>query len=148
MEPPCLQVELEESAHATLDRWLHEATRYQVTASKLHLFLQEEVVDRDVRVKNRKRKVGVATVEIFSEGRSENLIEILRGKWVEFPRLTNIVRRPETPIATTDTPEPTTETPSTPEVQYASSNSTSNDEEQEAATVAPSKVTKTLLFLK
>ncbi|ETM50856.1 hypothetical protein F441_22568, partial [Phytophthora nicotianae CJ01A1] len=84
----------------------------------------------------------------FSEGRSENLIEILRGKWVEFPRLTNIVRRPETPIATTDTPEPTTETPSTPEVQYASSNSTSNDEEQEAATVAPSKVTKTLLFLK
>ncbi|ETN11954.1 hypothetical protein PPTG_09613 [Phytophthora nicotianae INRA-310] len=54
----------------------------------------------------------------------------------------------ETPIATTDTPEPTTETPSTPEVQYASSNSTSNDEEQEAATVAPSKVTKTLLFLK
>ncbi|KUF78302.1 Thaumatin protein [Phytophthora nicotianae] len=50
---------------------------------------------------------------------------------------------PETPTATTVTPEPTTETPSTPEVQYASSNSTSNDEEQEAATVAPSKVTKT-----
>ncbi|ETP31789.1 hypothetical protein, variant 1 [Phytophthora nicotianae P10297] len=49
----------------------------------------------------------------------------------------------ETPTATTVTPEPTTETPSTPEVQYASSNSTSNDEEQEAATVAPSKVTKT-----
>ncbi|ETI33731.1 hypothetical protein F443_19602 [Phytophthora nicotianae P1569] len=49
----------------------------------------------------------------------------------------------ETPTATTVTPELTTETPSTPEVQYASSNSTSNDEEQEAATVAPSKVTKT-----
>ncbi|ETM33974.1 hypothetical protein, variant 1 [Phytophthora nicotianae] len=49
----------------------------------------------------------------------------------------------ETPTATTVTPELTTETPSTLEVQYASSNSTSNDEEQEAATVAPSKVTKT-----
>ncbi|EGZ22288.1 hypothetical protein PHYSODRAFT_433406, partial [Phytophthora sojae] len=74
-----LQVELEESANATLDRcretrpanttrayapkqrefkaWcdrkgFHETTRYPVTASKLHLFLQEEVVDREVRVKN------------------------------------------------------------------------------------------------
>ncbi|ETK91048.1 hypothetical protein F441_23107 [Phytophthora nicotianae CJ01A1] len=92
MEPPCLQVELEESAHATLDRCIaarpanttrayapkqreykswcdrkgfQEATRYQVTASKLYLFLQEEVVDRNVRVKNRKRKVGVATVEMY-----------------------------------------------------------------------------------
>ncbi|ETP48864.1 hypothetical protein F442_05491 [Phytophthora nicotianae P10297] len=92
MEPPRLQVELEESAHATLDRCIaarpanttwayapkqreykswcdrkgfHEATRYQVTASKLHLFLQEEVVDRNVRVKNRKCKVGVATVEMY-----------------------------------------------------------------------------------
>ncbi|EGZ27748.1 hypothetical protein PHYSODRAFT_470662, partial [Phytophthora sojae] len=27
----------------------HETTRYQVTASKLHLFLQDEVVDREVR---------------------------------------------------------------------------------------------------
>ncbi|ETO60665.1 hypothetical protein F444_21176 [Phytophthora nicotianae P1976] len=83
MEPPRLQVELEESAHASLDRCIaarhanttrayapkqreykswcdrkgfHEATRYQVTASKLHLFLQVEVVDQNVRVKNRKRK--------------------------------------------------------------------------------------------
>ncbi|KAG2772832.1 hypothetical protein Pcac1_g16377 [Phytophthora cactorum] len=92
MEPPSLQVELEESAHATLDRsravwpanttraygpkqqefkaWYdqkgpHETTRYQVTASKMHLFLQEEVVDREVRVKKSKRKVGVATVEMY-----------------------------------------------------------------------------------
>jgi hypothetical protein len=31
----------------------------------LHLFLREEVDDRDVRVKNPKRKVGVATVEMY-----------------------------------------------------------------------------------
>ncbi|KAE9057934.1 hypothetical protein PF007_g31480 [Phytophthora fragariae] len=92
MEPPGLQVELEESANATLDRcrearptnttrayvpkqqefkkWcdrkgFDETTRYQVTASKMHLFLREEVVDREVRVKNSKRKVGVATVEMY-----------------------------------------------------------------------------------
>jgi hypothetical protein len=72
MEPPGLQVELEESANATLDSYrearpqttirayapkqrelktwcerkgFHETTLYQVTASKLHLFLQEEMVD-------------------------------------------------------------------------------------------------------
>jgi hypothetical protein len=92
MEPPGLQVELEESANATLDRcretrppntirayapkqrefkaWceckvFHETTLYQVTASKLHLFLQEEVDDRDDRVKTSKRKVGIATVEMY-----------------------------------------------------------------------------------
>ncbi|KAE8964038.1 hypothetical protein PR001_g29185 [Phytophthora rubi] len=92
MEPPTLQVELDESANATLDRcrearpantirayapkqrefraWcerkgFHETTRYQVTAAKLHLFLQEDVVDREVRVKNSTRKVGVATVEMY-----------------------------------------------------------------------------------
>jgi hypothetical protein len=43
----------------------HETTLYQVSASKLHLFLQEEVVDRDVCVKTPKRKVGVATVEMY-----------------------------------------------------------------------------------
>ncbi|KAJ8544477.1 hypothetical protein ON010_g11790 [Phytophthora cinnamomi] len=92
MEPPRLQVELEESANGTLDRcrearptnttrayapkqkefkaWcerkcFHETTRYQVTAAKMHLFLSEEVVDREVRVKNSTRKIGVATVEMY-----------------------------------------------------------------------------------
>ncbi|POM78984.1 Hypothetical protein PHPALM_3424 [Phytophthora palmivora] len=92
MEPPRLQVELEESANATLNRcrkarpantsrayapkqekfktWcyrkdFHESTRYQVMATKMHLFLSEEVVDREVRVKNSTRKVGVATMEIY-----------------------------------------------------------------------------------
>ncbi|KAG2784139.1 hypothetical protein PC129_g21766 [Phytophthora cactorum] len=92
MEPPGLQVALEESANATLDRcreacsantirayapkqrefkaWcdkkgFHETTRYQVTASKMHLFLQEEVVNRKVRVKVCERKVSVATGEMY-----------------------------------------------------------------------------------
>ncbi|POM71737.1 Hypothetical protein PHPALM_11653 [Phytophthora palmivora] len=92
MEQPALQVELEESANATLDRcrgahpvnttrayapkqrefkaWcdrkgLHEITRYQVTATKMHLFLQEEVVDRKIRVKGSDRKVGASTVEMY-----------------------------------------------------------------------------------
>ncbi|OWZ08441.1 hypothetical protein PHMEG_00019017, partial [Phytophthora megakarya] len=43
----------------------HETTRYQVTAAKMHLFLQEEVVDRQVRFKGTDRKVGVATVEMY-----------------------------------------------------------------------------------
>uniref|UniRef100_H3H863 Thaumatin-like protein n=1 Tax=Phytophthora ramorum TaxID=164328 RepID=H3H863_PHYRM len=50
----------------------------------------------------------------------------------------------ETPIPTTATPEPTTETPtSTPEVAYAASNSTSGEEEQQAATVKPKTESKT-----
>ncbi|KAG2786454.1 hypothetical protein Pcac1_g4453 [Phytophthora cactorum] len=92
MEPPGLQVALEESANVTLDRcrearpantirayapkqrefkaWcdkkgFHETTRYQDTASKMHLFLQEEVVDRKARVNGCERKVSVATVEIW-----------------------------------------------------------------------------------
>jgi hypothetical protein len=92
MEPPGLHVELKESANATLDRcrearpsnttrayepkqrefkaWcdrkgFHETTRCQVTAAKMHLFLQEEVVDRKVRAKNSSRTVSVATVEIY-----------------------------------------------------------------------------------
>ncbi|POM69648.1 Hypothetical protein PHPALM_14047 [Phytophthora palmivora] len=92
MEQPALQVLLEESANATLDRcrgarpvtttrayapkqrefkaWcdrkgFHEITRYQVTTSQMHLFLQEEVVDRKVRVKCSDRKVGVSTVEMY-----------------------------------------------------------------------------------
>ncbi|KAE9247528.1 hypothetical protein PF002_g6236 [Phytophthora fragariae] len=92
MEPPTLQVELDQSANATLDRcrevrpantirvyapkqrefraWcdrkgFHETTRYQATTAKLHLCLLEDVVDREVRVKNSTRKVGVATVEMY-----------------------------------------------------------------------------------
>ncbi|KAG2784020.1 hypothetical protein PC116_g12836 [Phytophthora cactorum] len=92
MEPPGLQVAFEKSANATLDRcrearsannirayapkqrefkaWcdkkgFHETTRYQVTASKMHLFLQEELVDRKVRVKGCECKVSVATVEMY-----------------------------------------------------------------------------------
>ncbi|KAJ8525776.1 hypothetical protein ON010_g15338 [Phytophthora cinnamomi] len=93
MESPVLQVELEESAHATLDRcrdarrayttrayapkqkefkvWcdrngFHETTRYQVTAAEMHLLLQEEVVDRKVRTKGSDRKISPATVEIWA----------------------------------------------------------------------------------
>ncbi|GMG16633.1 unnamed protein product [Phytophthora fragariaefolia] len=92
MEVAALQVELDESANATLDRrqaarpanttrafapkqkefkaWcdrkgFHETTRYQVTASKVHQFLQQEEVDRQVRVKCSDRKVSVATVEMY-----------------------------------------------------------------------------------
>ncbi|OWZ24841.1 hypothetical protein PHMEG_00022 [Phytophthora megakarya] len=92
MEPSGLHVELEENANATLDRcrnarpgnttrayapkqqefktWcdrknFHETTRYQVTAAKMHLFLREEVVDREVCLKTSTRKVGVATVEMY-----------------------------------------------------------------------------------
>ncbi|POM62969.1 hypothetical protein PHPALM_27815 [Phytophthora palmivora] len=99
MEQPAPQVELEESANAILDRCrgarpvnttrayapqqreskvccdrkgFHEITRYQVTASKMHLFLQEEVVDRKIRVKGSDRKVGVSTVEINQQSRGAN----------------------------------------------------------------------------
>ncbi|KAG3097244.1 hypothetical protein PI124_g14634 [Phytophthora idaei] len=92
MEPAGLQVEFDESANTTLDRcraarpantiraftpkqkefkaWcdkkgFHEASRYQVTAAKLHLFLVEEVVDRQVRAKGSMRKVGVSTMEMY-----------------------------------------------------------------------------------
>ncbi|POM80479.1 Hypothetical protein PHPALM_1680 [Phytophthora palmivora] len=92
MQQPALQVELEESANATLDRcrgarpvnttrayahkqsefkaWcdrkgFHEITRYQVTASRMHLFRQEEAVHRKIRVKGSARKVGVSTVEMY-----------------------------------------------------------------------------------
>lgn len=98
VEVPSRQVELEESAHATLDRcresrpantarayepkqrefkaWcdrkkFHETTRYQVSASKLHLFLREEVVYREVRVKNSQRKIGVATVDMYVSAMSD-----------------------------------------------------------------------------
>ncbi|KAJ8525047.1 hypothetical protein ON010_g16068 [Phytophthora cinnamomi] len=76
MKSPALQVELEESAHATLDHskkfkvWrnrkgFHETTRYQVTAEKMHLFLQEEVVDRNVRTKGSDRKISAVIVEMY-----------------------------------------------------------------------------------
>ncbi|KAK1941972.1 hypothetical protein P3T76_006294 [Phytophthora citrophthora] len=98
MESPSLLVELEESANTTLDRcraarpanttrayapkqkefkaWcdrkgFHETTRYQVTASKMHLFLEEEVVDRQVRVKSSTRRVSVATVEMYVNALSD-----------------------------------------------------------------------------
>ncbi|KAJ8535059.1 hypothetical protein ON010_g13677 [Phytophthora cinnamomi] len=92
MQSPALQVELEESAHATLDRcrdarpanttrayapkqkefkvWcdrkgFHGTTLYQVIAAKMHLFLQEEVVDRKVRTKGSDRKISAATVGMY-----------------------------------------------------------------------------------
>ncbi|POM64043.1 Hypothetical protein PHPALM_20484 [Phytophthora palmivora] len=51
-------------------------------AAKMHLFLSEEVVDREVRVKNSTRKVGVVTVEIKVEEQTHpyprnNLIKAL-----------------------------------------------------------------------
>ncbi|POM81414.1 Hypothetical protein PHPALM_617, partial [Phytophthora palmivora] len=91
-------VELEESANATLDRcrgarpvnttrayapklrefnvWcdrkgFHEITRYQVTTSQINLFLQEDVVDRKTRVKGSDRKVGVRTVEMYVNAKSD-----------------------------------------------------------------------------
>ncbi|POM73245.1 Hypothetical protein PHPALM_9924 [Phytophthora palmivora] len=82
MGPRGLQVELEESTNATLDR-CHEArptntppricaktkrvkiTRCQLTAARMLLLRSEEVVVREIRVKNSTRKVGIATVEMY-----------------------------------------------------------------------------------
>ncbi|KAJ8539157.1 hypothetical protein ON010_g12713 [Phytophthora cinnamomi] len=101
MESPALQVELEESAHKPLDRCRDarpanttrdlraEAKRVQ---SMMHLFLQEEVVDRKVRTKGSDRKISAATVEIvllehegFTECRA--LVMIMdQGKTNQFGR--------------------------------------------------------------